>query len=147
MDLATPVALARDRSSPPAPPSSRSAGPVGWPLSLGLQLVEIEALARIDRRRGRRWAVFAAVLGAVAVASAIASSVAGRAVAVAAAVPPAAGGAGASPVVLAAVAGVALLGSGAAGIAALRSLWSARQREADALTRQLRYGSERGSIP
>jgi hypothetical protein len=108
-------------------------------LSLGLQLVEIEALARIDRRRARQRAVLATGLLAVAVALAACRAVAATA--------PMAGGTGAPPALLAGVALIAAGGSVAAGALALRSWGSARRREADALTRQLRSGGEPGSAP
>jgi hypothetical protein len=140
MDVTTHAPGAGDHRSA----LSSSSGAVGWPLSLGLQLVEIEALARIDRRRARRWGLLAALLGGLAVALMLA----GRTLAVATvAAPPGEVGPGVAPAVLAIVALAGGVGCGVAGGAALRSVWSAHQREADAFTRQLRYGSERGLAP
>jgi hypothetical protein len=108
-----------------APPTV--SGARGWPLSLGLQLVEIEALARVDRRRARRWTLLAAGL----LAAAVVLMVLGRA---AAGATPSSG----APAMLAAA--VALAAGAAAG-GALGSQRSARRRDADAFTRQLRGGA------
>jgi hypothetical protein len=123
--IARPVLPDRD-----APPPGRACTPgtVGWPLSLGLQLVEIEALARIDRRRSRRWAALATVLMGVAGALAVL----GPAVTTTATAMPA----------------IAFgLGAVSAGALAVRRACSAHRRDADAFNRQLRHGHAPASVP
>jgi len=128
---------ARPTSESPAwgrasPPDGRAPG---WPLSLGLQLVEIEALARLDRRRARRWGLLGAGIFALAVALVVLSCVVAG--------PAAPAGATA---VLAVLAGALALGAGSAAGGALGSLRSARRRDAEAFTRQLRGGGGPGPV-